>query len=247
MKTKEFGESNSEVIVMLHGGGLSWWNYKQEAEILKSKYHVVIPFLDGHADSDKGFTSIEDNAHEIISYIDDNFGGKVFLICGLSLGGQILVEMLSQRDNICKYAIVESALVIPMKFTNILLKPSVSISYSLIKKPWFSKLQFKSLNIDDLYYNDYYKDSCKVLKDDMVRFLKASSDYCMKNDLSSSDTKVLILVGTKEPKKMIESAKLLNKTIKNSTLNVLNGYTHGDISLNHADEYTNLVKKFISQ
>lgn len=34
---------------------------------------------------------------------------------GLSLGGQILLEILSQRKDICKYAIVESVLVIPSK------------------------------------------------------------------------------------------------------------------------------------
>lgn len=34
---------------------------------------------------------------------------------GLSLGGQVAVEMLSQRPEICRYALLESALVKPMK------------------------------------------------------------------------------------------------------------------------------------
>lgn len=34
MKYIEYGKENSEVIMMLHGGGLSWWNYRKEAELL---------------------------------------------------------------------------------------------------------------------------------------------------------------------------------------------------------------------
>ncbi|MEG1945453.1 MAG: alpha/beta hydrolase, partial [Oscillospiraceae bacterium] len=81
--------------------------------ILKENYHVVLPVLDGHADSDTPFTTIENNAKELINYIDRNFHGTIFTIGGLSLGGQILVEMLSQRSDICKYAVIESALVVP--------------------------------------------------------------------------------------------------------------------------------------
>ena len=49
----------------------------------------------------------EDNAAEIISFIDKNFGGSVLLIGGLSLGGQILLEMLSRRKDLCRFAMVE--------------------------------------------------------------------------------------------------------------------------------------------
>ncbi|MEG1947939.1 MAG: alpha/beta hydrolase, partial [Lachnospiraceae bacterium] len=108
MKIIEYGEENSEVIMLLHGGGLSWWNYRDEANLLKENYHVVLPVLDGHAGSDTPFTTIEDNAKELISYIDENFDGTILAIGGLSLGGQVLVEMLSQRSNICRFAIIES-------------------------------------------------------------------------------------------------------------------------------------------
>ena len=58
----EYGKENSDVIVLLHGGGLSWWNYKEAAERLQMDYHVIIPIIDGHAGCDKPFTTIENNA-----------------------------------------------------------------------------------------------------------------------------------------------------------------------------------------
>lgn len=73
MTAEEFGQHNSEIILLLHGGGLSWWNYREAAKILSARYHVVLPVLDGHADSDAPFTTIEDNAAGLISYIDDRF------------------------------------------------------------------------------------------------------------------------------------------------------------------------------
>ena len=103
----EYGKKNSNVMILLHGGGLSWWNYREVAEKLQSDYHIILPILDGHAESDRDFTTIEDNANEIIEFIDDQFGASVLLMGGLSLGGQILVEILSRRKDICKYAIVE--------------------------------------------------------------------------------------------------------------------------------------------
>lgn len=92
----EYGKRNSKVIILLHGGGLSWWNYKEVAEILQTDYHVILPVLDGHAGSDKQFTTIEDNACEIIEFIKSQFAGSVLLLGGLSLGGQILLEVLSR-------------------------------------------------------------------------------------------------------------------------------------------------------
>ena len=108
----EYGKENSDVIILLHGGGLSWWNYREVAEKLVADYRVILPILDGHAKSDNDFTTIENNAARIIEFIDTHFGGSVLLIGGLSLGGQIALEMLSQKKDICQYAIVESALVI---------------------------------------------------------------------------------------------------------------------------------------
>ena len=154
----EYGKENRKVIVLLHGGGLSWWNYKEVAEMLQRDYRVILPILDGHAGSDKAFTTIEDNATELIEFINRELGGTVLMIGGLSLGGQILLEVLSQCKDICKYAIVESALVVPSKFLRSMIKPAFGTCYGLIRYKWFSKLQFKSLRIKPDLFDEYYKD-----------------------------------------------------------------------------------------
>ena len=244
MIVKEYGKSNKDIIILLHGGGLSWWNYEEVSEILKSNYHVILPILDGHSGSDRDFTSIENNANEIIEYIDNNYNGNVKLIGGLSLGAQILLDILSKRDNICEYAIIESALVCQMKMTNRLIEPSINMSYGLIKKRWFSKLQFKSLKIKKELFDKYYIDSSNITKNNMILFLKANSNYHLKN-IKTNKSKSIVIVGSKERLIMIKSAKRIHDELINSELEILSGYYHGDLSINHPNEYAEKVKKLI--
>ena len=244
MIVKEYGKSNKDIIMLLHGGGLSWWNYEEVSEILKSNYHVILPILDGHSGSDRDFTSIENNANEIIEYVDNNYNGNVKLIGGLSLGAQILLDILSKRDNICEYAIIESALVCPMKMTNRLIELLINMSYGLINKKWFSKLQFKSLKIKEELFDKYYIDSSNITKDNMISFLKANSNYHLKN-IKTNKSKSIVIVGSKERPIMIKSAKIIHDELINSELEILSGYYHGDLSINHPNEYAEKVKKLI--
>ena len=244
MIVKEYGKSNKDIIMLLHGGGLSWWNYEEVSEILKSNYHVILPILDGHSGSDRDFTSIESNANEIIEYIDNNYNGNVKLIGGLSLGAQILLDILSKRDNICEYAIIESALVCPMKMTNRLIELLINMSYGLINKKWFSKLQFKSLKIKEELFDKYYIDSSNITKNNMISFLKANSNYHLKN-IKTNKSKSIVIVGSKERPIMIKSAKIIHDELINSELEILSGYYHGDLSINHPNEYAEKVKKLI--
>ena len=243
----EFGQRNTDVVMLLHGGGLSWWNYREAAQLLAAQYHVVLPMLDGHADSDVPFTTIEENAARLISYIDTHFGGQVLAIGGLSLGGQVAVEMLSQRGDICQYALIESALVKPMKLTSALIGPTFGMSYGLIKQKWFAKLQAAYLGIPEALFDDYFRDTCKISKADMIAFLKANSLYTIKPRLSETSAKVKIVSGAKEQKNIRDSAKMLNQTIPGSNMEILPGLRHGDLSINYPQRYTRMLTEWIGR
>ena len=51
MEFREFGDKDRPVVMLLHGGGLNWWNYREQAELLAPRFHVIMPILDGHAGS----------------------------------------------------------------------------------------------------------------------------------------------------------------------------------------------------
>ena len=244
MTVVEFGKQNKDTVLLLHGGGLSWWNYREAARLLEEDYHVVLPVLDGHADSDAAFTTIEDNAARLISYIDSYFGGQVAVLGGLSLGGQVALEMLSQRPDICRYALIESALVKPSKLTAALIGPTFGMSYGLIKQRWFAKMQADFLGIPKALFEDYYRDTCAITKADMIAFLKANCAYEIKTGLAETTAKVKIVAGSREQKNILDSAKLIHQAVPGSQLEILPGLRHGDLSINHPERYVRMLKEW---
>ena len=55
--------------------------------------------MNGHGEEYQlDYVSTEDSALEILDYIKANCGGKLFAIGGVSLGGQIAMELLSFRQ-----------------------------------------------------------------------------------------------------------------------------------------------------
>lgn len=246
MNYVEYGKENKNVIILLHGGGLSWWNYREVAEMLQADYHIILPILDGHANSDRDFTTIEDNAKEIIKFVDEQFGGSVMLIGGLSLGAQIVLEILSQRKNMCRYAFIESALVVPSKLTYSMIKPAFGSCYGLIRHKWFAKLQFKSLRIKADLFEEYFRDTCGISKNNMIAFLQENSLYSLKKNIRACEAEVHIFVGEKENRTMRKSVIIIHENIRNSFVEILPNMYHGEFSINHAEDYVGQLLKIVN-
>ena len=203
---------------------------------------MILPIIDGHAGSDRSFTTIEDNAAEIIDLIRSDLGGSVFLLGGLSLGAQVALEMLSQQGDVCEYALIESAAVIPSKVTHAMIKPSIACSYRLIKQKWFARLQFKSLRIKDELFEDYYRDTCAISKEDMIAFLRANTSYTLKESVKNSTADVRIYYGEKETRAIKRSAQRIKEMLPTATVIELNGMVHGDFSINHAEDNVKAIR-----
>ena len=247
MKTVEYGHDNRDVIVLLHGGGLSWWQYQAVAERLSGQFHVVLPILPGHAGSDSPFTTMEDAAQQVIRHIDQAFQGHVLLLGGLSLGGQVAVEVLSRRPDICDAAFIESALAFPMRITAALTGPAFSLCYPLIRQRWFARLLFRSLHIGPELFEDYYRDTARIARDDMVAFLMANADFSISVSLSACTARTLVLVGSKEHGIMKKSAFELASALPSAELEILAGLHHGEFSINHAQRYADRLLQLIGQ
>ena len=101
MKFHEFGDKNLPPILLIHGGGSSWWNYLRQARILSGEYRVILPTLNGHGEEyHLDYVSTEDSALEILDYIKEHCGGKVFGSVVFHLVVKLLWSfVLRQRDS----------------------------------------------------------------------------------------------------------------------------------------------------
>jgi len=245
MQYKEFGSKDKEIIILLHGGGLSWWSLQRVVDILEKEYYVVTPIIDGHGeDGENSFLSIEDSAKKLIEYIDSNFGGKVLAIGGLSLGAQIVTEVLSERMDITEFAIIESALVLPIMGTAAMAW-SYNLIFGLIKQRWFSKMQAKSMAVPEEWFELYYEDSSKMSKQSLINITLSNGNYALKTSISNVKAKVLVIAGEKEIGIMKKSANILHEAISGSELHIAQSLKHGELSIAYPQKYSELLKDFI--
>ena len=244
MLFKETGRADKPVIVLLHGGGLSYWSFLRVAERLAGDYRVVTPVIDGHGDdSGEPFVSIEDSAGKLLEYIDRRHGGRVYAIGGLSLGAQIAAEALSQRGGVASYAILESALVIPSPMLAAMSGPVYKMCYGLIKKRWFAKWQARSMFIPDDLFERYFADSQKMTCQSLINMAVSNARYELKDGIERTNAKTLVIVGEKEIGLMRKSAEALHRRIPGSELYVASSMSHGELSLARPEEYVEIVKR----
>ncbi len=242
---KETPNKYQPTIILLHGGGLSFWSWQSVLEELRADFHVVTPIIDGHGENgDETFISIEDSAGKLIDYIDTKCNGKVFAMGGLSIGAQIVAEVLSRRASIAEYAIMESALVYPIQGTAAMVIPLYKLFYKLARKRWFSQRQAKALFIPADRYEQYYQDSLKISQQSLVNITLSNSNYSLKPSIADTKAKALIMVGEKELGVMKKSAQRLHQAIKDSEIYIAPEMKHGELSLMHSAQYVELLKSF---
>lgn len=239
---KHFGDKNKPVIILIHGGGLSYWMWEPYIEAFKNKYHIVTPILDGNGEcSDRNFESIKDCADEIIDYVNNNFNGKVLAICGLSLGAQITVEILSQSNNIVKKSIIESAMVIPIKFYEILMRLFINSTYFFSKRRWFVKLQAKKLCIPKDMFENYYRDNKKISKKSLINMVINCFRYTLPINFKNNKCKIVVICGEKEYNIMKKSAQLIHKSAAGSNLITIPHCGHG-ASIKFPNDFIDIMR-----
>ena len=254
MKFHEFGDKNLPPILLIHGGGSSWWNYLMQARILSHKYHVILPTLNGHGEEhQKDYISTEDSAQEILNYVRQNCGGKLFAVGGVSLGGQIAMELLSLDSDIAEKAIIDGSLCIPQPR----LARFIIFLVSLFGKLKFSKTACKlQLSLMNKYYHQLsYPDEIKnYYMEDMPRtpiktlvtiYKTYMGHYKLNSWISKSEAQVLYIYGEEELNGVKESARLFQQLHPNTILYEAKGYNHGYLSAYLPQEWIDLVVPFL--
>jgi pimeloyl-ACP methyl ester carboxylesterase len=243
MKFKEFGDIKSPTIILLHEGGLSWWSLAGTIELLKKDYHIVAPTIDGHGeDALTTFVSIKDSADKLIHYIDEHNGGNIFALGGSTLGAQIVVEALSQRADIARYAIIESPWVVPSKALTFLSAVTGKLLYSLNHRKWYAKIRARELCINKNQVIQFYKDISSMTRETLVNISTNHAGYAVSDSLKNTNATLLIILGSKEIKKMDASIHKLIDMVPKTKVFIVPGMKQGEFSLIHSTEYYYLFR-----
>lgn len=141
----EFGTDHERMMVYIHGGGVSGWMWDKQVEYFSQKFHCLVLDLPehGHSRKDEQIFSIDHAAEQIIKLIEEKREGKSVVAIGFSLGSQVLLSMLSKKKDLIDFAMINSALVKPIPFANILNK-IMARALPLGKKKHFLKFKQKT-------------------------------------------------------------------------------------------------------
>jgi len=216
---KEVGVENSQTIIFIHSGTLANWMYNEQIKVFKD-YHCLIPDLPEHGQSIgvKPFT-IKNSAEKIINIIENKaHNGKAHLV-GISLGAQIILQILSIKPNIVEDAFISGTLTrtIPEteKFLE-LLNYTTRTYIPVMGTDFFIKANMRSYNMPKHLFDNFKKSTQIINPDALERILKENMLFKLSDDLKKVKTPVLVMAGEKDYKIIHESSYNLIKTLKNS-------------------------------
>ena len=172
---------------------------------------------------------------------------------GVSLGGQIAIELLSLNSDIAQKAIIDGSICIPQpklaKVSTIIVKLfgklmfskyASKIQLSLMKKIYPNMAY--SQEIEGYYMEDMPRIPIKTL---VTMYQTYMGEYRLKDSITESKAQVLYIYGEKEMSCVKESAKLFQKMHPNCTVYEAKGYNHGYLSAYLPMEWMDLVNPFL--
>ena len=115
MTFKVYGEGGKPSLLLIPGLGVSYEIFLPLIELLRERYCIVAAGIDGFLlGKESSFTSVDDQAGQIIRYVSENLDGRLDVAYGLSLGGKILSRIMERNEISISHAILDAAPLLPL-------------------------------------------------------------------------------------------------------------------------------------
>ena len=115
MTFKVYGEGGKPSLLLIPGLGVSYEIFLPLIELLRERYCIVAAGIDGFLlGKESRFTSVDDQAGQIIRYVSENLDGRLDVAYGLSLGGKILSRIMERNEISISHAVLDAAPLLPL-------------------------------------------------------------------------------------------------------------------------------------
>ena len=110
-----YGREEAPSLLLIPGLGVSYEIFYPLIDLLKNRFHIIVVGIDGFLlGKESTFTSVDDQARQIIQYVQRNLNGHLDVAYGLSLGGKILSRILERNEFVIDHAIMDAAPLLPL-------------------------------------------------------------------------------------------------------------------------------------
>ena len=242
MDFKSFGNNDLPSLLLIPGLGVSYEIFRPLIGMLDDRFHVITVQVDGFTlNSHTEFTSIDEQARQVIKYIQEDFGGHLDIAYGLSLGGKILSRVLEINEVAIEHAILDAAPLLPLPHW--LVGP---LKYLQCANVWtcyhwtgFWRWVFHS------HYFDVLLDECKKIYPyggSKAVLDGYTSVYTTKLE-SISGHDIHYWYGTKETFVARPQVKHLTRLHSNITVEIFKGMNHGQLLIDRPEEVAERITR----
>ena len=246
MNFVRFDKDKCPFVMLLPGLGVSYELFLPLIELLKDRYSIIGVEVDGFIlGKQTRFSSIDDQASQIIRYVHENYSGKIDCIYGLSMGGKILSRILERNEIVVEHAIMDAAplmalprwLVGPLRYMQ-----AVNV-WTCFHWEGFWKWVFNS------YYFDVLLGECKKIYPyggvrgvlDGYKSIYTSTLH----DIHGED--IHYWYGSKESFVAKAQEKHLLGLHPSSKIEVFDGLNHGQLLIDYPEEVAKRIDKIVKR
>jgi len=244
MTFNSYGNTENPGLLLIPGLGVSYEIFLPLIDLLKDRYWILAVGIDGFLiGQESRFTSVDDQAGQVIRYVQENRNGHLETAYGLSLGGKILSRILERNEITIDHAVLDAAPLLPLP------KWSVDpLRYYQSANVWtcyhwtgFWKWTFHS------HYFDVLLDECKKVwpsgKGKAVR--DGYKDVYTHKLEAIHGADIHFWYGTKEAFVAKPQAEHLRTLHPDTHVEVFPGMNHGQLLIDHPEEIAERLKRFL--
>lgn len=115
MTIQLFGKAQAPTLLLIPGLGVSYEIFLPLIRLLEDRFRILAVEVDGFIlGKQTRFTSVDDQAAQIITYVQEHCGGHLDVAYGLSMGGKILSRMMERNEIVIDHAILDAAPLLPL-------------------------------------------------------------------------------------------------------------------------------------
>ena len=228
--------------MLIPGLGVSYEIFLPLIELVQDRFHVIAVEVDGFTlDRYTDFTSVDDQARQIVEYVREHHGAHLNVAYGLSLGGKILSRVLERNELLIEHAVLDAAPLLPLP--RWLVGP---LRYLQCANVWtcyhwtgFWRWVFRS------HYFDVLLDECrKVYPFGGSKAVLDGYKSVYTNRLESiSGSDIHYWYGTQEAFVAKPQTKHLKELCPEVRIEVFKGLNHGQLLVNHPDRVASMLEQ----
>lgn len=245
MNFRILGNKVAPTLMLIPGLGVSYEIFLPLIGLLEDRFHIIAVEVDGFTlDCHTDFTSVDDQASQIVEYVKEHHDGHLDVAYGLSLGGKILSRVLERNEVVIDHAVMDAAPLLPLP--RWLVGP---LRYLQCANVWtcyhwtgFWRWVFRS------HYFDVLLDECrKVYPFGGSKAVLDGYKSVYTNKLESiTGADIHYWYGTLEAFVAKPQAKHLKALCPEAHIEIFKGLNHGQLLIDHPDQVAERITCLIS-